>query len=614
MSQEHDWWTYHGNSQRTGCVRGSGITADNVEHLKIIKSMQLGGPIMSTPAIAEGYIYVGTANSVAIGGEAAENGGHLHRIELATGNRAGKFSWPTSAAEGDTHGFCGMGCTPTVCDGFVYFSAFDGHLYCLEANESLSCKWKINLRNPDPQHKQPVNNDNGQAPKAEGWSSPLVVDGKIYVGIGEGENDALFGFIFCLDASSGDVLWIFCTNQFEQDKDNAVNQLPSQVLSECGAEGYSSYCGFINDRGSSVWTALSYDEQLGRIYATTGNPAPEDNGVSHTYSTPDGLNNAPPPKYSYGILSLDAQCGDFKGFYQMDAESSYRSSDTDVDFGASPIVFNLKGRRVVGAACKNGSFVIVDADTMALVEQRQMLPYYNDGTQIPTVDPHGTENVDSPNPVISNEASNSYPAENFHGTYSTPAIDDDCDPNVFICLGGNNYHYIAPGNDAQTTPFMRAMDSTNKLNDSWPMETVTVLDPVYAAYQSFDRYRLDNVTMSSPDGPVGMYMTNQDSGISSPAVANDVVFCSTTKVALYAFRVSDGKLLWTDVLGSQTGGFNGGYGYCLGPAVAGNYVVAGGLILGTGEDSDGGILRIYHLDQLDHLGQRRSTAKPGECA
>ena len=39
----------------------------------------------------------------------------------------------------------------------------------------------------------------------------------------------------------------------------------------------------------------------------------------------------------------------------------------------------------------------------------------------------------------------------------------------------------------------------------------------------------------------------------------------------------------------QTGGFSGGYGYCLGPAVCGDHVVAGGLIYGR----DGGVLKIY---------------------
>jgi hypothetical protein len=52
-------------------------------------------------------------------------------------------------------------------------------------------------------------------------------------------------------------------------------------------------------------------------------------------------------------------------------------------------------------------------------------------------------------------------------------------------------------------------------------------------------------------------------------------------------------LLWSDVenFGAQTGGMSGGYGYCMGPAIAGNYVVAGALVQG----GNGGVLNIYAL-------------------
>jgi len=318
--------------------------------------------------------------------------------------------------------------------------------------------------------------------------------------------------------------------------------------------GFTVFSGNPVTLGCSVWTAIAYDADLDRLYATTGNPAPTDNGL-------------PAPGWAYGILSLDAASGAFRGFYQADAKSSYRVSDIDVDFGGSPVVFTRDGRKLVAAGCKNGGFFIVDADTLAPVVWRQMLPYFNDGGQIPTVDPHGPDTGANPNPSVSNEESNSTPAENFYGTYSTPAIYPD-GKRIFIGLGGNNYHFIAAGIDYTTTPFMRAMD-WNTLDDVWELDGGNPRKYVV------------------PNPP--MYQTAGEAALSSPAVVNDVVFCATSKVSLYAFRASDGKLLWHDDLGMQTGGFNGGYGYCLGPAIAGNYVVAGGLVFGR----DGGILRIY---------------------
>jgi Glucose dehydrogenase len=558
MAQENDWWTFHGDLGRTGNIPGSKITAANVNTLKKTAALQLGGPILSTPAIAGGYVYVGTANSVTPqAGNSTDDGGYLHKIALSSGEITHTFFWPTDADEGDTHGFCGMGCTPAVVDGFVYFSAFNGCVYCLNADD-LTQVWVVNLRNTDSAHNQPINNDNGESPKAEGWSSPLVVNGRIYVGIGEGENPNLYAFIFCLDSATGNVVWVYCTNQYEGSQPNPVNQLPRAVVPSGVPSGYTIFEGAPVTLGCSVWTAISYDEDLKRIYATTGNPTPIDNGL-------------PAVGWSYGILSLDAITGEYRGFYQADAKSSYRPSDIDVDFGAAPVVFTRNGQKVVAAACKNGALFIVDADTMEpVVGYRQLLPYMNNGDQIPTVDPHGPDTATNPNPVIPNEESNKHPAENFYGTYSTPAIHPGTQ-RIFVGVGGNNYHYVAPGIDYKTTPFMRALD-WNTLDDAWELSNE---DP--------KRY----VKPSPP-----MYQTVAESGLSSPAVVNDVVFCSTSKIALYAFSVADGTPLWSTDIGDQTGGFNGGYGYCLGPAVSGDYVVVGSLIYG----SDGGILQIFQLD------------------
>ena len=142
---------------------------------------------------------------------------------------------------------------------------------------------------------------------------------------------------------------------------------------------------------------------------------------------------------------------------------------------------------------------------------------------------------------------------------------------LFIGIGGNNYHYLAPGIDSQNTPFIRAL-TWDTLDDAWPVSG----NP--AKY----------VNGSPP-----LYANAGESGISVPAVVNDVVFMSTTFVALYAFSAKDGTLLWSDTMnfGSQTGGMSGGYGYCMGPAIWGDYVVAGALVQGA----TGGVLNIYKL-------------------
>ena len=100
------WWMYHGDPQHTGFVSDSPINSKNAGKLKVFKELQLGGPVLSTPAIVDGFVYVGVANAH---GAVGSNGGAFYRIELATGTIAATFTWDISSNDEDSHGFCGMG-------------------------------------------------------------------------------------------------------------------------------------------------------------------------------------------------------------------------------------------------------------------------------------------------------------------------------------------------------------------------------------------------------------------------------------------------------------------------------------------------------------------------
>jgi outer membrane protein assembly factor BamB len=553
-----NWWMFHGDPAHSGRVEGSRIRRETMSRFGLLHDIPIPGPVLSVPAIVDDILYVGLANNHDLPGA---NGGKLLKIDLKTGKTLAQFEWPIDPAEGDTHGFMGMGCTPAVFNGKLYFSAFNGKFYCL-ATQDMSLQWVVDLRHADPAFNQPVSNlgEPLPAPPAAGWSSPVIAsqdgnDGLVIVGMGEGENPGCYGFVYALDLNTGQVQWIHCTCQYEEGVPNKPNVLPPSTVSGTPPAPFS--VGPCNPaiRGASVWSSIAYDTQLDRLYCATGNPVP------------DGP--LPTPGFSNGILALDASTGEFRGFFQALAESSYRETDVDVDFGGSPTLFNLGGRRVVAAGCKNGGFFVLDAATLELIRWRQLLPYYNDGTQIPSVDPHVGPNDQRMDPFVPNRMSDDTDQENYSGTYSTAAVHEGLG-RLFIGVGGNNYHNVQAGIDYATTPFLRALD-WHTLEDAWPMDDS---DPrLYSEAQP------------------PMYRTPGESGLSSPAVVNDVVFFSTSKVAVYAFDVYSGRMLWSDELGEQTGGMNGGYGYCLGPAVSGDYMVAGGLIFGR----QGGVLRVYGL-------------------
>lgn len=581
-STPQNWFMYHGGYGHGGnASAGSTLTSANVNKAQfgLLNQIQVDGSILSVPAVVDGYIYIGLANSH---GAPGSNGGSFQKYDITNGDKVAEFNWQIDVKDRDSHGFTGMGCTPTIIDGFVYFVGFDAKLYCLKQSD-LSLVWQTDMRYADPAHNQPITNTVGMEqgfPPAAGWSSPTVVDleingvakRRVFVGIGEGENPYLWSFIYCLDGDTGDVVWIYCTCQYQANMPNPVNQLPAQVLLDGLPDNspYTMFNGPAFTQGCSVWSAIAYDETTGFLYASTGQPAsPTDANIDR------GL---PSVGWSSGILALDAKTGEFQAFTQMPLTTSYRPTDLDVDIGSACTLYDLPKtdesggtQRVVSVGCKNGGFMVCDATTLELINSVSLLPRYKNGTQIPAIDPHPPANeANSINPVVSNEVSNVNWNENYFGPFNTAAVDPKTG-TLFIGVGGPNYHNAAPGIDSDSTPFMKAV-KWDTLQDAWPLD------------DSFDPPRYKNVGAS-------MYNFFGESGLSSPAVVNDVVFVSTTRVAIYAFNVADGTLLWSNIMGNQTLGFNGGYGYCLGPAIWGNYVVAGALIQGL----KGGLLNIYGL-------------------
>lgn len=498
-----DWPIYHHDPQHTGRVACSDINSSNIGQLTLAyPAIPLDGFAISVPAIVGGKIFVGSS----LPGPGA-GGGTLYRIDLATGNIERSAPFPVAAGQGAEQG-TGIGGTPAVVNGKIYFCVLDGTVHCLDAT-TFTPVWTTDLRHPDPAQNQPVSN-----PVTETWSSPLVVNGRVYVGSGEGEQGA-FGFVYCLDANTGAVIWLFCTNQFEAHVDNQPNVVPATALTggviPAGCHGFTVGPD-PQSKGASVWSSCAYHQGLNRIYFGTGNPFPD-----------MPLPNTP---YSSGIVALDATTGDFKGFFQSAPADSYRPDDSDIDVPAPPTVYSTPGQDVVAIAGKSGAAFLLDPATMNVLARRQLLPKDNAGNPLPNVDPHMGA------------------GENLWGVFACAAV-DPAFGRLYFGLGGYE------GIDAPTTPFMRICDWLT-LADAWPT--------VEGA---------DTVTRYSTAHPP-MYMTSE-AGLGSPVIVNDVVLVSTSAPGLYAFSSADGLPLWT-ATGLPTAPANP---YCLGPAVYGNFVVVG---------------------------------------
>jgi len=466
------------------------------------------------------------------------NDNHVHELFFDNKwhhNDLTQLAGAPPVAAGEVWGF-GIGSSPAVVmnpadrNGRVFFLSLEARVFCLDVN-TFALLWTTDLRNPDPSHNQPVDNSN---PPVSGWTSPLVVKGNVYVGVGLGEDGpppgAAYGFIYCLDAATGNVKWLFCTNKFSDVANNSPNDIPHSLLNYLPPntpppQPFRRHANDPLSRGASVWSPPAYDSVSNCILFGTGNPSP------------DGpLPNAP---YSSGLLALEADTGAYHGFFQPTATDSYRPTDDDVDVPSGPTVFSRGQQRIVGAGSKNGFYFLLDPKTMNLLGGRQLLPYKNDDrTQpLPGVDPGAAMG----------------PGEDHSGVYGSAAVHFGLG-YLFVGLGG-----WGGAIDSSTTPFLRALKWDNTLADAWKTQV---------GNDGVRRYT------GSPGPKPPLYTTSHELVAGSPGVVNDIVFVPTNKPALYALDVATGSLKWT-ASGLPAGLPGTTENYVLGPAISGEFVVVG---------------------------------------
>ena len=144
-----------------------------------------GGPILSSPAIANGLLYVGSTD------------GYLYAVDIKSGEMKWKFATKARIVS-----------SPAVAGGVVYFASYDGGFYAVDAwNGKL--KWRFNNAG---ERRFAASHIHGALPAAETMpdpfdcylSSPAVWHGTVYFGSGDGN-------IYALNAATGAVQWKFKT-------------------------------------------------------------------------------------------------------------------------------------------------------------------------------------------------------------------------------------------------------------------------------------------------------------------------------------------------------------------------------------------------------------------
>jgi len=255
--------------------------------------------MLASPAIVNGVIYIGA------------NDGYFYAVSESS--RSVLWSQFIGIDTGKPNGSCGTGTAgiistaavvtdPTTGKLTVYVNGPDGNLYALNAATG-KIVWKSVVDTPST-----LVND------YYAWGSPLVVNGKVYIGISS-ECDAPLvpGGLDAFNQSTGALLATW-------------NSVPAGAL------------------GGSIWSSAAALSN-GAVIATTGN-----------------ANTATQPPHNESIVRLGGTNLQLLDSWQLPTSQVV----TDADFGASPAIFtaviNGVSTTMVGACNKNGIFYALAAN------------------------------------------------------------------------------------------------------------------------------------------------------------------------------------------------------------------------------------------------------------
>ena len=173
--------TFHANIARTGVYDTPGPRQSG----RVKWTFKTGGPIVASPAIAEGVVYITSLDT------------HLYAIDQESGQEKWKFKSRLPIAS-----------SPAITGGTLYFVSSTGALAAIDI-ASGTPKWVFAT---EYERKFEAKNLHGYPSAAQtipdAWdlftSSPAVAYGKVYFGSGDGN-------VYAVDAHSGVLQWKFTT-------------------------------------------------------------------------------------------------------------------------------------------------------------------------------------------------------------------------------------------------------------------------------------------------------------------------------------------------------------------------------------------------------------------
>jgi outer membrane protein assembly factor BamB len=236
-----NWAEFRRNHFHTGYnPREHVLNVGNVGSMQLLWSADIGDDYASSPAVANGVVYVGSRD------------GYLHAFHASNGHLIWRSVVPYGADS-----------SPAVANGMVYVGGYDGNLYAFNATTGHLI-WSA----------------------AMGWgaiyASPAVANGVVYVG---SVNHSLYAF----NASTGHLIW-------SVDTDSFVNSSLAVANGVVYAASYTAFCAFNASNGQLIWSATGSFSRSSPAVADGVVYVGSEDGKLYAFGLPPALAPKPPAR------------------------------------------------------------------------------------------------------------------------------------------------------------------------------------------------------------------------------------------------------------------------------------------------------------------------------
>ena len=299
-------WPQYGNSlDGTRQAGPSRITAATVGRLRPIWRFTAGGPVTGTPAVADGTVHIGSYD------------GTLYALDARTGRARWQYATGARAFERDMKVPLGISGSAAITGDLVIVGDADAVLHAVDRHTG-TLVWRTSVE---------------AAPNGSIWSSPVVWEETVYVGVASVAKEAGFrGSIVALDRATGAIRW-------------------QTYMTPEGVDG------------AGVFAVPAIDIARRLLFA----------GTQNAYT-------ARPAPYGHVIsmVALDANSGEIRWSFAAPPNDAQTSPTADVGISASPglvtVEINGQSRDLVVEGQKNGKLWALDRETGDLVWQSTISP------------------------------------------------------------------------------------------------------------------------------------------------------------------------------------------------------------------------------------------------